>query len=49
MVGEVQMPIERSVPTPAGEAIIERYRAIEMDTATAAREHLPALSRICSK
>ena len=34
-----------TVLTPAGKAIIERYRAIEMDTAVAARKHLLALNR----
>jgi molybdate transport system regulatory protein len=34
--------------TPAGKAIVERYRAIEMDTALAARKHLQALNRICA-
>jgi molybdate transport system regulatory protein len=34
-----------TVLTPAGRAIIERYRAIEMDTAVAARKHLLALNR----
>ena len=36
-----------AVLTPAGKAIIERYRAIEVDAAEAARAHLIALSRIC--
>jgi molybdate transport system regulatory protein len=34
-----------TVLTAAGKALIERYRAIEMDTAVAARKHLLALSR----
>ena len=34
-----------TVLTPAGKALIERYRAIEIDTATAARKHLLALNR----
>jgi molybdate transport system regulatory protein len=34
-----------AVLTPAGKAVIERYRAIEMDTAVAARKHLLALNR----
>lgn len=34
-----------TVLTPAGKAIIERYRAIEVDTAAAARKHLLALNR----
>ena len=38
-----------AVLTPAGKAIIERYRAIEMDTAEAARAHLIALNRACAK
>lgn len=35
-----------AVLTLAGKAIVERYRAIEMDTALAARKHLLALSRL---
>jgi len=35
--------------TRAGKAVVERYRAIEMDTALAARKHLLALSRACSE
>ena len=38
-----------TVLTPAGKAIIERYRAIEMDTAVAARKHLLALNRFRTK
>jgi molybdate transport system regulatory protein len=34
-----------TVLTPAGKAVIERYRAIEVDTAAAARKHLLALNR----
>jgi molybdate transport system regulatory protein len=34
-----------TVLTGAGKALIERYRAIEMDAAVAARKHLIALSR----
>jgi len=34
-----------TVLTTAGKAVIERYRAIEMDTAVAARKHLLALNR----
>jgi molybdate transport system regulatory protein len=34
-----------TVLTPAGKAIIERYRAIELDSAIAARKHLLALNR----
>jgi molybdate transport system regulatory protein len=34
-----------TVLTAAGKALIERYRAIEMDTAAAARKHLLALNR----
>lgn len=37
-----------AVLTRAGKAIIERYRAIEMDTASAARKHLQALNRLCA-
>src|SRR6478752_917060 len=36
-----------AVLTRAGKAIIERYRAIELDTASAARRHLLALNRAC--
>jgi molybdate transport system regulatory protein len=32
----------------AGKTIIERYRAIEIDTALAARKHLLALHRVCT-
>jgi hypothetical protein len=35
------------VLTRAGKAVIERYRAIEVDTALVARKHLQALHRIC--
>src|ERR1700729_1959136 len=38
-----------TVLTPAGKAVIERYRAIEVDTALAARKHLRALNRVRSK
>ena len=37
-----------AVLTRAGKAVIERYRAIEIDTALAARKHLLALNRACS-
>jgi molybdate transport system regulatory protein len=37
-----------AVLTPAGKAVIERYRAIEMDTALAARKHLLAINRACA-
>ena len=37
-----------AVLTPAGKAVIARYRAIEMDTAAAARKHLLALNRACA-
>ena len=37
-----------AVLTRAGKAVVERYRAIEMDTALAARKHLQALHRVCS-
>jgi molybdate transport system regulatory protein len=36
-----------AILTEAGKAVIARYRAIEMDTALAARKHLLALSRVC--
>jgi molybdate transport system regulatory protein len=36
-----------TVLTAAGKAVIERYRAIEVDTAAAARKHLLALNRFC--
>ena len=35
-----------AVLTRAGKAVIERYRAIEVDTALAARKHLQALHRL---
>jgi molybdate transport system regulatory protein len=38
-----------TVLTRAGKAVIERYRAIEVDTALAARKHLQALHRACEK
>lgn len=37
-----------AVLTPTGKAIVERYRAIEMDTALAARKHLLMLNRVCA-
>lgn len=37
-----------AVLTPAGKAIIERYRAIEMDAALAVRKHLLAIQRVCA-
>jgi molybdate transport system regulatory protein len=37
-----------AVLTRAGKAVVERYRAIELDTALAARKHLLALNRACS-
>jgi molybdate transport system regulatory protein len=37
-----------AVLTAAGKALIERYRAIEMDTALAARKHLLAINRACA-
>lgn len=37
-----------AILTRAGKAIVERYRAIELDTATAARKHLLALHRACN-
>ncbi len=36
-----------AVLTPVGQAIVTSYRAIEMDTALAARKHLQALQRAC--
>lgn len=38
-----------AVLTPAGKVIVERYRAIELDTAAAARKHLLALHRACGR
>src|SRR5262252_9024059 len=38
-----------TVLTRAGKAVIERCRAIEVDTALAARKHLQALHRVCSE
>lgn len=37
-----------AVLTTAGKAVVEKYRAIEMDTALAARKHLQALHRACA-
>jgi molybdate transport system regulatory protein len=37
-----------AVLTKAGKAVVNSYRAIEMDTALAARKHLLALNRVCS-
>jgi molybdate transport system regulatory protein len=34
--------------TPAGKELIARYRAIELETAAAARKHLLALNRACA-
>ena len=36
-----------AVLTKAGKAVVNSYRAIEMDTALAARKHLLALNRAC--
>jgi len=36
-----------AVLTKAGKAVITNYRAIEMETALAARKHLRALNRAC--
>lgn len=38
-----------AVLTRAGRAVVERYRAIELDTALAARKHLQALNRVCGE
>lgn len=35
--------------TATGEAVVQRYRAIEAATTRAAREHLAALNRACEK
>jgi molybdate transport system regulatory protein len=37
-----------AVLTTAGKAIVERYRAIELDTALAARKHLQFINRACA-
>jgi molybdate transport system regulatory protein len=37
-----------AILTRAGKAVLERYRAVEIDTALAARKHLLALNRACS-
>ncbi len=37
-----------AILTPVGQAVIRSYRAIEMDTAQAARKHLLALHRACA-
>src|SRR4051795_5380812 len=36
-----------AVLTKAGRAVVNSYRAIELDTAAAARKHLQALNRAC--
>ncbi|MEA2790814.1 MAG: molybdate transport system regulatory protein [Acetobacteraceae bacterium] len=36
-----------AVLTKAGKAVVNSYRAIQMDTALAARKHLLALNRVC--
>jgi molybdate transport system regulatory protein len=36
-----------AVLTKAGKAVVNSYRAIELDTAAAARKHLQALNRAC--
>jgi|SRR5579859_973322 len=38
-----------AVLTRAGRTVVERYRAIELDTAQAARKHLQALNRACGE
>ncbi len=38
-----------AILTSAGQTVIERYRAIEADTALAARDHMAALAGIASK
>ena len=37
-----------TILTKAGRAVVNSYRAIEMDTALAARKHLQALNRACT-
>src|SRR5271169_3035896 len=37
-----------AVLTKAGKAVVNSYRAIELDTALAARKHLLALNRVCA-
>jgi molybdate transport system regulatory protein len=37
-----------AVLTQAGRTVIERYRAIETDTAGVANQHMAALSRLCT-
>lgn len=36
-----------AILTRAGRTVVERYRAIELDAADAARKHLLALKRVC--
>src|ERR1700733_10559967 len=36
-----------AILTKAGKAVVNSYRAIELDTALAARKHLQALNRAC--
>ena len=38
-----------AILTPVGQAVVTSYRAIEMDTALAARKHLQALQRACAR
>ncbi|MEA2741705.1 MAG: molybdate transport system regulatory protein [Acetobacteraceae bacterium] len=38
-----------AVLTKAGKAVVNSYRAIQMDTALAARKHLLALNRVCPR
>jgi molybdate transport system regulatory protein len=35
--------------TKAGKAVVNSYRGLQMDTALAARKHLQALNRVCSR
>ncbi len=37
-----------AVLTKVGKAVVERYRAIELDAAEAARKHIQALNRACN-
>jgi len=37
-----------AVLTKAGRTVVERYRAIELDAAEAARKHIQALNRACN-
>ena len=41
--------VDYAILTKAGKAVVNSYRAIELDTALAARKHLQALNRVCAE